>query len=83
MRVLGDRVLIEADKPREKTDSGLLIAEDWKSLPPLGTVLEVGKEVKEVKKGDRVLFERYAAVILEGQQRMCKERHIHAVVTDE
>lgn len=82
-RVLGDRVLIDADKAPEKIGS-LLVVEDWKSVPPWGTVLEVGPDVTEVKPGDRVLFERYASIMLEGQERICLERHIYAVeVPDE
>jgi co-chaperonin GroES (HSP10) len=38
--------------------------------------------VTTVKEGDRVVFERYGAVQLEGQQRLCKERHILALLTD-
>lgn len=79
----GDRVLIEADKPVEKTDSGFFINEDWKSLPPLGTVLAVGPQVAQVKAGDRVIFERYASIMLEGQLRLCKESHILSRVTGE
>lgn len=77
-----DLVLIQADKPRDKTASGLYIQEDWKTLPPIGTVLAVGPKVTEVIVGDRVLFERYASVILEGDDRLCKESHILAKVTD-
>lgn len=84
MRVLGDRVLIEADKAPEKSASGIYMVEDWKSVPPWGVVLEVGPKVVEVKKGDRVLFERYASIILDGQQRLCLEKHIYAIeVPDE
>jgi chaperonin GroES len=73
-----DLILIKADKPKETTSSGLYIQEDWKSLPPTGVVLAVGPLVKEVKVGDRVLFDRYGSVIVNKEDRMCKESHIMA-----
>ena len=77
---LWDIVLIQADKPREKTASGLLLVEEWKTLPPTGTVLAIGPDVKTVKVGDRVMFGRYGSIILENDLRLCQERHIHATV---
>lgn len=75
-----DIVLIEADKPPEKSASGILLVEDWRTLPPTGTVIEVGPEVTTVKKGDRVVFERYASIILDKDQRLCKEDHILGII---
>ncbi len=80
MQVVRDLVLIEADKPKDKTDSGFLIMEEWKSLPPTGTVLSVGSAVKDVKVGDRVLFSRYASHILEGDERLVQEKHIWGIL---
>lgn len=82
MKPTKDIILIEADEPVTKTTSGLLIQEDWKTLPPIGTVLEIGPDVTLVKKGDRVVFERYGAIKLEKQHRFCKERHLLAIITD-
>lgn len=76
-------MLIKADKPKDKTESGLLIQEDWKSLPPKGTVLAVGPLVTVVKPGDRVLFERYASIILEDEERLCKQSHLLAILRNE
>ena len=75
-------MLLKADKPRKQTKSGILISEDWKTLPPKGEVLAVGPLVKQVKPGDRVLFERYASIILENDERLCKEGHIFGMIDD-
>lgn len=76
-----DTVLIEADKPKEKTTTGLYIVEDWKTRPPFGTVLAIGPDVKNRDLlGERVIFERYGAVQLEGQDRLCKESHILGII---
>lgn len=77
---LWDIVLIRVDPPKEKTASGIFIKEDWKSLPPTGVVEAVGPDVDVVKVGDKVLFGRYASVILENNLRLVQERHVHARV---
>lgn len=78
-----DLVLIRADSAPEQTKSGLYIKEEWKSLPPTGEVLAVGPDVKDVTVGDRVVFDRYASVILEKDQRLCLESHILARLDNE
>lgn len=75
---LRDVVLIKTDKPKAQTATGLYIQEDWKTLPPTGTVIATGPDVQNVKPGDRVLFGRYGTVILEDDLRLCQESHIHA-----
>ena len=74
-----DIVLIKAEKPKEQTDSGFYLAEDWKTLPLRGEVLAVGPLVTNVTVGDVVLFERYSSVILENNERLCKSSHIFGV----
>lgn len=86
-------MLIEADKAKDKTASGIIIVEDWKTLPPSGIVKAVGPEVTTVKAGDHVIFERYGAIKVQedtdayttkdSDLRLCKESHIHAVLVDE
>lgn len=80
MKPKRDLVLIRADKPQEKTASGLFIVEEWKSLPQTGEVVAIGPLVKDVSVGERVLFERYASVILENDERLCKEDNVLAVL---
>jgi len=76
LKPLQDFVLIEVDEP--VTKQGLLhVVEDWKSLPPTGTVKAIGPDVAVIKLGDRVQFERYSSVILEGNYRIAKEAHIY------
>lgn len=80
MKPKRDLVLIRADKPEERTASGLYIVEEWKTLPQTGEVLAIGPLVKNVQVGERVLFERYASVILENDERLCQEANILAVL---
>lgn len=78
MKPLRDLVLIKVDEVKSKTETGLFIQEDWKSLPLTGEVVAIGPQVALVKKGDKVSFERFSSVIFPDNQRLCKEGHIFA-----
>ncbi len=64
IKPLSDRVLIEPKPAEEKTASGLFIPDTAKEKPLEGTVVAVGPGTKEVtmevKKGDTVLYGKYA-----------------------
>lgn len=64
IKPLADRVLIEPKPAEEKTASGLFIPDTAKEKPLEGTVVAVGPGTKEVtmevKKGDTVLYGKYA-----------------------
>ena len=82
MKPTENRVLVQVDKPKNKTDSGIHIKEEWKTLPPIGVVKETGPQVTSIKIGDKVVFERYGSVILEDNMRMCQESHILAIIDE-
>jgi co-chaperonin GroES (HSP10) len=71
-----DVILIKADKPKGESESGILLAEEWKSLPLTGEVLAVGPDVTDAKVGDRVGFNRYASVVLEGDNRLINQKQL-------
>jgi len=81
LKPLQDFVLIEVDKPNEQKGK-LFVVEEWKSLPPTGTVIATGPEVESLSVGDRVQFERYSSIILEGDFRMVKERSIYGILDE-
>ena len=68
IKPLGDRVLVQADAAEEVTSSGLYIPDTAKEKPQQGTVVAVGAGKVEngnkiemtVKKGDKVLYGKYA-----------------------
>jgi chaperonin GroES len=70
IRPLNDRVLVVGVEEKEKTSGGIIIPETAKEKPQEGKVIAVGhgkwddngKRIPlDVKKGDRVLFGKYAA----------------------
>ena len=69
IKPLADRVLIKPAVAEEKTASGIIIPDSAKEKPLKGEVLAVGNGTKDeemvVKKGDMVLYGKYAGTELE------------------
>jgi chaperonin GroES len=61
IRPLKDRVVVKySDEEVERTAGGIYVPDVAKEKPQKGTVDAVGSEVKEVKVGDTVLFDKYS-----------------------
>lgn len=92
LKPLGDRIVVRALEPQEKTKSGLVLPDMAKEKPQEGKVIAVGTgrllddgTVKslEIKNGDRVLYAKYAGteVSLEGEDYLIlREDDVLAVV---
>ena len=81
MRPLQDRILVKRVEEEETTKGGIIIPDTAKEKPQEGKVIAVGKgKVSEdgkirpldVKKGDRVLFSKYAGteVNIDGEEHL-------------
>jgi chaperonin GroES len=81
IRPLQDRLLIQRIEEEEKTKGGIIIPDTAKEKPQEGKVVAAGKgKVSEdgkvhpldVKKGDRILFSKYAGteVNIEGEEHL-------------
>lgn len=57
---LQDRVFVSYVEETDKTAGGIYIPDSAKEKPQEGTVESIGKDVKEVKVKDRVLFDKYS-----------------------
>lgn len=63
LRPLGDRVILQQQKPEEKTQSGIILPDSAKEKPQEALVVAVGpgEETKmQVKEGDKVIYSKYA-----------------------
>ena len=92
IRPLHDRVIVKRVEEEEKTKGGIIIPDTAKEKPVEGKVIAVGggklledgsKQALEVKKGDRVLFGKYAGteINIEGVEHLImREDDIIAVV---
>ncbi len=57
---LKDRVFVKYTEEGEKTPGGLYIPDSAKEKPQKGLVEAVGSEVKEIKVGNTILFDKYS-----------------------
>jgi chaperonin GroES len=60
IKPLKNRVVAILEKPEPKTASGILLGEA-KEKPAYAVVEAVGPEVKDLKKGDKILYKEYSA----------------------
>ena len=57
---LKDRVFVSYTEEMEKTAGGIYIPESAKEKPQKGRIEAVGSDVKLVKVGDSILFDKYS-----------------------
>lgn len=57
---LADYVVVEQEQAQSKTASGLYLPEKAAEKPKIAKVLAVGKDVKDIKVGDRVVYGGYS-----------------------
>lgn len=94
IRLLDDRVLIKPSEAQEKTKHGIYLPEAAKEKPQVGKVLAVGpgklndkgeRQPMTVKKGDTVIFGKYAGTEIEidGEKHLIvRENEILGVVEE-
>ncbi|HET7320054.1 MAG TPA: co-chaperone GroES [Candidatus Saccharimonadales bacterium] len=83
LQPLADYVVAQAEEAQTKTASGLYIPEGAAEKPKSAKVVAVGKDVKSVKIGDRIIYGGYTTteVKLEGAEYLIiKEENIYATV---
>jgi chaperonin GroES len=92
VRPLHERLIVQRSEEEEKTKGGIIIPDTAKEKPVEGKVIAVGtgrtkkdgtKLPLEVKKGDRVLYTKYAGteVKVDGEEYlMMKEDDILAII---
>ena len=74
IKPLADRVLVKPAAAEEKTVGGIIIPDSAKEKPLKGEVIAVGNGTKDedmvLKKGDQVLYGKYAGteIELDGEQ---------------
>ena len=61
---LADRVVAQRDQAETSTASGLILPDSAREKPTYATVTAVGPTVKNLKKGDRIVFKEYTTTEL-------------------
>ena len=92
VKPLHDRIIVKRLEEEEKTKGGIIIPDTAKEKPIEGKVIAVGDgKIKEdgtkipmdVKKGDRILFAKYAGteIKIDGEEHlMMKEDDVLAII---
>lgn len=85
LQPLADRLVLEQVEAQEVSAAGIILPDSAKEKPSEGKVLAVGKDVKEVKVGDLVLYGQYGPtnVKVDGKEVLiAKEEDILAIVKE-
>lgn len=83
LKPLKDRVVVSYTEEPDKTAGGLYVPDSAKEKPQIGKVEAIGSEVKDLKAGDMVLFDKYSGSkvkVDEQEQLVIKEEEILAIV---
>ena len=57
---LADYVVAQAEEAQTNTASGLYLPDNAQEKPKTAKVVAVGKDVKQVKAGDRIIYKSYS-----------------------
>lgn len=83
LKPLKDRVVVSYSAEIEKTAGGIYVPDSAKEKPQQGKVEAIGPEVKELKVGNVVLFDKYSGskvMVDDKEQLIIKEEDILAIV---
>ena len=69
----GNRLIVQRDEVANKTISGLYIPDSATEKPLVGTVIAVSSTAEDcvIKKGDRVMFLKYAGIEVDINEKEC------------
>lgn len=80
---LADYVVAQSEEPETKTASGLYLPDNAQEKPKTAKVLAVGKDVKNVKVSDKIIYKSYSTTEVKlGQDEyiLVKEEDVLATV---
>ncbi|MDB5164991.1 MAG: hypothetical protein JWL89_617 [Candidatus Saccharibacteria bacterium] len=59
LQPLGDYIVAQAEEAKAKTASGLYLPDNAQEKPKTAVVVAVGKDAKQIKVGDRIVYKSY------------------------
>ena len=80
---LADYIVAQGDSANERTASGLYLPNNAQEKPKTATVLAIGPGVKQVKKGDRIIYKSYSTTDVKVEKEdyiLVKEEDVLATV---
>ncbi|HTB49086.1 MAG TPA: co-chaperone GroES [Verrucomicrobiae bacterium] len=83
LQPLGDYVVAVGEEAETKTASGLYLPDKAQEKPKTAKVVAIGKETKQVKVGDRIVYKSYSTteIKVDGEEYiLVKEEDVLATV---
>lgn len=83
LQPLGDYVVAVGEEAEAKTASGIYLPENAQEKPKTAKVVAVGKEAKQIKVGDRIVYKSYSTTevkIGKDEYILVKEEDVLATV---
>lgn len=83
LKPLGNRVIIKKLEAEEKTASGIVLPTQAKEKPQLAEIVAIGKDVEDVKIGDKVVFKKYVGTEIKVENEeltICEMEDILAIL---
>lgn len=83
LQPLADYIVTQAEEAQTKTSSGLFLPDNAAEKPKIAKVVAVGKDVKQIKVKDRVVYKGYSTteIKVNGQEYiLVKEEDVLATV---
>ncbi|HSX47284.1 MAG TPA: co-chaperone GroES [Patescibacteria group bacterium] len=83
LQPLGDHIVAVSEEAETKTVSGLYIPDKAQEKPKIAKVIAVGKDVKQVKNKDRIVYKSYSTTEIKIEQKeyiLVKEEDVLATV---
>ena len=80
---LADYIVAEAEEAQARTASGIYLPDNAQEKPKVAKVLAVGKEAKQVKVGDKIIYKSYSTTEVKlgsDEYLLVKEEDILATV---
>jgi chaperonin GroES len=80
---LPDYIVAQPESAQTKTTSGILLTENAQEKPKIAQILAIGKNVKELKVGDRIIYKSYSTTDLKlglDEYILVKEEDVLATV---
>lgn len=68
---LGDRIFATYTEELERTAGGIYVPDSAREKPQRGTVEAAGKDVKTLKVGDQILFDKYSGTKIKIENEDC------------
>lgn len=82
---LGDRVFVTYTEELERTAGGIYVPDSAREKPQRGTIEGAGQDVKTLKVGDQVLFDKYSGTKIKIENDDClilREEDILGIFVD-